>query len=113
MAPPPSATTAATRLCGVDEAGRGPLAGAVFALDVVLMALVASCSDPAASAARLFMYAKLNLPSGLLIRTLLTLGSADTCCRYLAVFGSTSLKDKRRGPGWTYTEVRCGPAGLR
>lgn len=24
-----------------------------------------------------------------------------------------ALKDKRRGPGWTYTEVRCGPAGLR
>jgi recombination protein RecA len=24
-----------------------------------------------------------------------------------------ALKDKRRGPGWTYTEVRRGPAGLR
>jgi recombination protein RecA len=24
-----------------------------------------------------------------------------------------ALKDKRRGPGWTYTEVRHGPAGLR
>jgi recombination protein RecA len=24
-----------------------------------------------------------------------------------------ALKDKRRGPGWTYTEVRYGPAGLR
>ena len=24
-----------------------------------------------------------------------------------------TLKDKRRGPGWTYTEVRRGPAGLR
>jgi recombination protein RecA len=24
-----------------------------------------------------------------------------------------ALKDKRRGPGWTYTEVHCGPAGLR
>lgn len=36
MATPPSATTAATRLCGVDEAGRGPLAGAVFAAAVVL-----------------------------------------------------------------------------
>jgi recombination protein RecA len=24
-----------------------------------------------------------------------------------------ALKDKRRGPGWTYAEVRCGPAGLR
>lgn len=24
-----------------------------------------------------------------------------------------ALKDKRRGPGWTYAEVRRGPAGLR
>jgi hypothetical protein len=24
-----------------------------------------------------------------------------------------ALKDKRRGPDWTYTEVRHGPAGLR
>jgi len=24
-----------------------------------------------------------------------------------------ALKDKRRGPGWTYTEVRRGPVGLR
>ena len=24
-----------------------------------------------------------------------------------------ALKDKRRGPGWTYAEARCGPAGLR
>jgi recombination protein RecA len=24
-----------------------------------------------------------------------------------------ALKDKRRGPGWTYTEVHRGPAGLR
>ena len=33
---PPSPPTSATRLCGVDEAGRGPLAGAVFAAAVVL-----------------------------------------------------------------------------
>jgi ribonuclease HII len=33
---PPLETTAGARLCGVDEAGRGPLAGAVFAAAVVL-----------------------------------------------------------------------------
>jgi ribonuclease HII len=33
---PPIETTAGARLCGVDEAGRGPLAGAVFAAAVVL-----------------------------------------------------------------------------
>src|SRR5512141_1098944 len=36
MPPPPSAKTVSARLCGVDEAGRGPLAGAVFAAAVVL-----------------------------------------------------------------------------
>jgi len=35
-APLPIPTAAITRLCGVDEAGRGPLAGAVFAAAVVL-----------------------------------------------------------------------------
>jgi len=32
----PPFTTTASRLCGVDEAGRGPLAGAVFAAAVIL-----------------------------------------------------------------------------
>jgi recombination protein RecA len=31
--------------------------------------------------------------------------------RYLCT--ARALKDKRRGPGWTHTEVRRGPAGLR
>jgi recombination protein RecA len=31
--------------------------------------------------------------------------------RFLCI--ARALKDKRRGPGWTYTEVRHGPAGLR
>lgn len=31
--------------------------------------------------------------------------------RFLCI--ARALKDKRRGPGWTYTEVRRGPAGLR
>jgi recombination protein RecA len=31
--------------------------------------------------------------------------------RFLCI--ARALKDKRRGPGWTYTEARHGPAGLR
>jgi recombination protein RecA len=31
--------------------------------------------------------------------------------RFLCI--ARALKDKRRGPGWTYTEVHRGPAGLR
>ena len=34
----------------------------------------------------------------------------DACGQYLCRV--RAIKDKRRGPGWSHTEVRRGPAGL-